>query len=420
MIHDLSYYRTIQGTTDMASAKETQIRQRKSELAHYFEMSQDCEDVKVNGAETKLVITKSTDPAIKHVVSKPDEDIFLGDIITWNSTDWIVDTIDSDTRINSNGKMRRCNVILKWLDENGIVRSYSGYCEDATKYGEGVAGGKMLQVGEFQIKVKIRLDEHSAKINRDKRFLLDAVQFLSQMEAMGSHPSAYVVTRRNVLTGTLGGHGFVELTMVETAYSENDNPTLMLADYYSPDDIYELTISNADENLTVVKNSTYTLSCSATKNGTALDQTSILFQSSDTSVATVSTAGVIKGVENGTCSITAKAGNVEKSISVAVYDSAPSYVIHINPVDNDFSVVYGMSKTVNISIESNNVELPYTLSSEIISGSSYASITNSSDNQIVVSATNNPDNVGKIFTLKVSEAGRGITAEADFKIEGWF
>lgn len=420
MNHDLDYYRKIQGLNDTTTEKEAEIRLIKGELTRDFYNTLDCESVQINGVSSDLLITKSTDQTIKNITTKPDESVHLGDIISWCDTNWIVDTIDADSRINTHGKMRRCNVVLKWMDEGGVTRSYPGFCEDATKYGEGVSGSKMLQTGEFQIKLKIHLDEHSVKINRDRRFLLDASQYLAQMETTGSHPSAYIVTRRNVLTGTHAGHGYVELTLCETAFSELDNPALMLADYYSADDVFAITVANADGNLTIAKGATYTLSCAATKNGTALDQTSILFQSSDTSVATVSTAGVIKGVENGTCSITAKAGNVEKSISVAVYDSAPSYVIHINPVDNDFSVVYGMSKTVNISIESNNVELPYTLSSEIISGSSYASITNSSDNQIVVSATNNPDNVGKIFTLKVSEAGRGITAEADFKIEGWF
>lgn len=418
MNHDLDYYRAIQGSNGMTTAKETEIRLIKGELLRDFENSLDCEDVKINGVDSKLLITKAADATIKNVVSKPDETVYLGDIVNWCSTDWIVDTIDADNRITNRGKMRRCNITLKWLDEGNVVRSYPGFCEDATKYSDGVAGGKMMQIGEFQIKVKVHLDEHSAKINRDKRFLLDVVQFLPQMESTGSHPSAYIVTRRNVLTGFHNGHGFVELTMAETAYSENDNPTLMLADYYSPDDVYAITISNADENLTVAKGANYTLSCSATKNGVALDQTSILFRSSNTAIATVSTTGKIKGIANGICIVTIKAGNARSDILVTIEDALTTATIKI--FADDTTVVYGQNKIVKFAAYQNGIEVNATFNTSLNCASTIASISDSGSNYVVISVPDNDALIGATITLTVSSVALSAFATQILTIVGWF
>lgn len=233
MIKNLDYYRTIQGAKGVYTAKEAEIRQIKGELARDFGNSLDCESVLINGTKSLLQVTKAADYTIKNISTKPDNYIYLGDVIHWCDTDWIVDTIDADTRIATRGKMRRCNVLLKWLDEKGSIRTASGFCEDAAKYSDGVSGEKVMRVPDFQIKVKIRLDEHSAKINRDKRFLLDTTEYLSYLESSGEHPSAFIVTRRNVLTGNHLSHGYTELTLTETAFSSNDNTELMIADYYN-------------------------------------------------------------------------------------------------------------------------------------------------------------------------------------------
>ena len=418
MRHDLEYFRKIQGMNNVESRKEAEIRLIKSNLAHDFYNSIDCESATVNGTSTDLLITRSTDYTIKKVVTKPDEHVHLGDIINWCDTDWIIDTIDADDRINTHAKMRRCNVVLKWLDENGVIRAYSGFCEDATKYGEGVEGGKIMQVPDFQIKVKIHLDEHSAKINRDRRFLLDASQYLPQTEPLGAHPSAYIVTRRNVLTGNHAGSGYVELTLNECAFSAQDNPTLMIADYYAPDDVYDLTISNADENLTVAKGAGYTLSCTAKKNGATLDQTSILFTSSNTAIATVSTAGKITGVANGTCVVTAKAGNVRKEIAVTVETASATASIKI--FVDDPTIVYGQSKRVSFKAYQNGVEVSTTFGTSISSVTTVAEIASSGSGYVILRAVDNETLIGQEFTLTVSSVALSASAEQAFEIGGWF
>ena len=420
MRHDLDYYRKIQGMNDVSSRKEAEIRLIKSNLAHDFYNSIDCESASVNGTLTDLLITRSTDYNIKKVVTKPDEHVYLGDIIAWCDTDWIIDTIDADDRINTHAKMRRCNVVLKWLDENGVIRAYPGFCEDATKYGEGVEGGKMVQVPDFQVKVKIRLDQHSSKINRDRRFLLDAAQYLPQMESSGSHPSAFIVTRRNVLTGNHAGSGYVELTLNERVFSDRDNPTLMIANYYADDDVYELTIANADKSLTVAKGAEYVLSCTAKKNGERLDQTAIWFYTSDPSVATVNDDGVITAVGKGSCVVTAQVADSSKSISVEVVESVPQFEIRIEPDDGRFDLVYGDTKEIRYRVYYNLSPVPYSLSASIVDGASLARIENATDNSVLLVADGNKGNIGKTLTLEVHEEGYDLSAQATFEIVGWW
>lgn len=419
MIKDLSYYRKIQGTNGASTAKEAEVRMIQNELLRDFENSLDCEDVTVNGTSEKLLITKATDPTIKNVVAKPTESFDLGDIVNWCATDWLIDAIDADTRICTRGKIRRCNIVLKWKDGE-TIRSYPAFCEDATKYSEGVTHGKVVELPDFQIKAKVHLDENSVKLNRGKRFLIDAGNYLQQIEAGGNHVSAFEVTRRNVITGNHAGHGCVELTMVECAYSEQDNAEMMVADYYDPADVYTLIIDNAESTLSLAVGATYALTYTATKNGEPLDQTSILYASSDTSVATISASGEIQALSTGSSLITISAGKAKKAVQISVSSANSSYEIKIEPEDGDYSIALGAEKTVMFSIWKDNVELPYTLDSEVYSGGNYASIISSTNNMAVLRSSANQNAIGNTIILRVQETGNHISKDAIFTIVGWF
>ena len=414
MNHDLNYYRKIQGVNDASTAKEAEIRLIQGELLRDFENTLDCEDVKVNGVDTKLLITKATDLTIKNVSTKPNATLDLGDIVTWSNTDWLVDTIDADTRINTKGKIRRCNTTLRWRDEKGTTHSYPAFCEDATKYSEGVSGGKMMEVPDFQIKAKIRLDGHSAKLNRNRRFLLDAELYLPQIEASGNHVSAFKVTRRNVITGNHAGHGYVELTMVECAYSDLDNPTLMIADYYDAGDEYEIT-TNVDE-VVVAMGAQFALVATATKNAAAFN--GVTYQTSDASIATVTAAGVVKGVGNGTCVVTVKAGTEKKEIATRVEASSATPSIKIFS-DND-TILYGQTKRIDFKAYLNGAETATTFSTSISSVVTVVTIVESGSGFIVIRATDNKELIGTTFTLTVASASLSATATKDFRIGGWF
>ena len=269
---------------------------------------------------------------------------------------------------------------------------------------------------DFQIKAKIRLDGHSAKLNRNKRFLLDAEIYLPQIEASGNHVSAFKVTRRNVITGNYAGHGYVELTMVECAYSDRDNPELMIADYYDAHDEYE--VSTNVNTIVLAKGANFALTATAKKNGVALDQTSILFTSSDTSIATVSSTGVVRGVANGTCLITVKAGTAKKEIATRVETASATPVIKIS-CDSD-TILYGQTKRVEFKAYINGVETATTFSTSISGVVTVATVVESGSGYVVIRATDNAEMVGTAFTLTVASASLGASQTKEFRIGGWF
>lgn len=420
MKHDLAYYRAIQGMTGVSSAKEAELRAIRHDVSNDFANSLDCEKVQVNGEDSALLITKTVDRTIKNIVTRPDDNIHLGDIVRWSNDDWIVDVIDSDDRTGTRGKMRRCNVVLRWLDDYGVIHAYPGFCEDATKYGEGVINGKMLQTPDFQIKAKIHLDGNSVRIPRGKRFLLDASQYLLDIADAGENADAFIVTRRNVLTGAHRGHGYAEFTLVECAHSEYDNDNLMIANYYDPSDVYTLTIDNAESNLSLAVGATYALTCTATKNGDQINQTSIQFKSSDEDVAAIDAEGVIAAHSLGLATIAASVGSIKRTVELEVVESAEDYIIYIEPDDGYFEIPFGTSKNVQCSIYNGNTPLPYLLDFEIAVNPELVTLDRVDDNSIRLIASDSAADIGKSFVLRVMEVGRATSKDATFTIRGWW
>ena len=215
--------RIVSRSNGVNSMKEYQLRDIKHRITRDFRKSIDAEDVKINGEPRLVLITRDKgDEQIKKIKSLPDERFDLGDIVNWNGVNYIIYKMDADRRIQSKGRMYECNMKLRWKNANGDIIERVGKGEDATKYGEGTEGTFRLRIGEFQLKILIRLDEETALIRRDDRFIIDADDFVPTMVENGIMPNVYRVSRRNVTTGTFPQdgtqHGYVEITLVEDQF----------------------------------------------------------------------------------------------------------------------------------------------------------------------------------------------------------
>lgn len=213
------YLRVVSKTNSMSTKKDSQIRLLKHNITNDFKKTVDAENVLVNGSPQLVLITRDKgDEQIKKIKSLPDERLDLGDIVTWGDIDYIIYKMDADRRIQSKGRMYECNTVLRWMNDNGEIVERPGKGEDATKYSEGTQGGYTLRIGEFQLKVIIRLDSESVLIRRDDRFMIDATAFYDTLAENDIIPMVYRVTRRNVVTGTFQDKGYVEITLVEDQY----------------------------------------------------------------------------------------------------------------------------------------------------------------------------------------------------------
>lgn len=215
--------RIISRSNGVNSMKEYQLRDIKHRITRDFRKSIDAEDVTINGEDRLVLITRDKgDEQIKKIKSLPDERFDLGDIVNWNGVNYIIYKMDADRRIQSKGRMYECNLKLRWKNKNGDIIERVGKGEDATKYGEGTEGTFRLRIGEFQLKILLRLDEETVLIRRDDRFMIDADDFFGVMAENDVLPSVYKVSRRNVNTGTFPQdgtqHGYVEITLVEDQF----------------------------------------------------------------------------------------------------------------------------------------------------------------------------------------------------------
>lgn len=186
--------------------------------------------IKIGNNDTFVIVNSQDDYKIKEIVSMPGERIPFGSPITFRDAPWIVTSVDIDDEINSKAIIYLCNCKLKWKAIDGTVYSYDGYAEDATKYSEGVESTQYLRIAEFQIKVKIPVDEVSALIHRDMRFVIDADKYIDALIAADDRPFVFRVTRRNIITGTYNDEGYVEITLVQDQWVEGkDDYESMLA-----------------------------------------------------------------------------------------------------------------------------------------------------------------------------------------------
>lgn len=211
--------RIISRSNGVDSMKEYQLRDIKNRITRDFRKSIDAEDVLINNVPRLVLITRDKgDEQIKKIKSLPDERFDLGDIVNWGGTNYIIYKMDADRRIQSKGRMYECNMKLRWKNAKGQIIERVGKGEDATKYGEGTEGSFRIRIGEFQLKILVRLDSETVLIRRDDRFIIDANNFLEDLAENSIPPSVYKVTRRNVTTGTFSDVGYVELTLVEDQF----------------------------------------------------------------------------------------------------------------------------------------------------------------------------------------------------------
>lgn len=200
--------------------RDRHVNYLKYDIAQYAPANPSYKQVLINGDRTKVIINSKDDFTIKEIVSMPGEKIPFGSVVTFRDRPWIVTSVDVDDEIYSKGLMYLCNCKLRWRDEDGTVYTYDGYAEDATKYSEGVESTQYMRIAEFQIKVKIRVDEASALVVRDMRFVIDAEKYIDSIIASDDRPFVFKVTRRNIVTGTYDDEGYVEITLVQDQWVE--------------------------------------------------------------------------------------------------------------------------------------------------------------------------------------------------------
>ena len=182
--------------------------------------------VKYAGKDMEMAIIDITnDFSTKRIFSMPGETLPHGSIVEWEGSFWLITEINANTELCSEGKMRRCNYYLRWINDSGNIIGRWCVVEDGTKYLIGEREERTMSIGDARMAVTIGKDSETSQIGRGKRFLIDDMDSKDVL--------AYEVTKPNKMFNVYNGKGVFRFIMGETNLTDNDNPKLRIADFYS-------------------------------------------------------------------------------------------------------------------------------------------------------------------------------------------
>lgn len=236
---DISYYMKIQNAYGTSSRKERELAKINRDARRHFRDTCDHENVLRNGEEYELIIVEDTENnTYRKKIKSLNGDYFnMGDIITWNNQQWIVNALDPDDKTWNSGYMVLCTLLLSWQNSHGEIVQRWCYDENFTKYSSGVTGNKTLQTGDFQFGIQAPLDSETKILKRDRRFVIDVAEV--------DVPDVFDLTGRDVTTGNyeyFGRGGILNLTLSYGAFNADKDKLIELdsgekvwiADYTEP------------------------------------------------------------------------------------------------------------------------------------------------------------------------------------------
>lgn len=136
---------------------------------------------------------------------------------------WICTEVMCKSGLYYDGKLTRCNNILKWQDENKHIFEYPVFDINSTQYNSGEFGDKTMTLGSSQHLLTIVADENTIALNQGHRFFCDRNTV---------DPTVFKLTQ-NDTTAVNYDRGIVKLTVTEDQYNpKTDSIENWLCDYF--------------------------------------------------------------------------------------------------------------------------------------------------------------------------------------------
>lgn len=206
--------------------RDSELNHIQARMRRKITASLSYKHVKIGGADTQIAVVDDNDFDTKKIFSMPGDDLPHGELVEWSGSMWLITERNAHKEFCAEGKMRQCNYVLKWIDEDGNIISRWCVVEDGTKYLIGERSEDIITVGDARMAVTIGKDADTSKLSRGKRFLID------DMDA-GQNVLAYQISKPNKLFNVYDGRGCFRFILTEVNLTDDDNTDLRIADYYS-------------------------------------------------------------------------------------------------------------------------------------------------------------------------------------------
>lgn len=346
-------WHTIEQETALASGVYENIDARITEL------------INVNTGE------KIEDDFKRLLFSNINQPVSLGRMYRFDNNYWVTVNVDKIKSLASTATIRRCNNVLRWLDETtGAI--YEAPCSLSYLIKENrdySTAGSAIVVPSGMIDCIVQFNSQTNKIKPNQRFLFgNTMNWISyRVEGGGINNFNNLSTSDNMSSGLIKFSLTVDYSNMET-----DDIVNGIAN--AGTNVYALTINQ--DSITGAPLQTVQLLATVMLNGETVTR-SLVWTSSTPSVATVNSNGLVTFVAVGTATITCRMlGN--SSIS----DTCPVTVVS-SPVDNyqviaspdSNYVLEGTDKTWTVYLYKNGVQQAdvfiFTLDANTVTSANY-------------------------------------------------
>ena len=231
MIKNIDYYRSIHNATGCKTRKEMEVGAIHKRLKRDFYKTLDVETYEnfLTGETIDLNINRQTKSEVsgyqKEFTSLITAPVQHGDTF-YNEDEglyWICTEVMCKSGLYYDGKLTRCNNILKWQDENKHIFEYPVFDINSTQYNSGEFGDKTMTLGSSQHLLTVVADENTIALNHGHRFFWDRNTV---------DPTVFKLTQ-NDTTAVNYDRGIVKLTVTEDQYNpKTDSIENWLCDYF--------------------------------------------------------------------------------------------------------------------------------------------------------------------------------------------
>jgi len=373
--------------------KTLYVNNMKNTISTEFKNSTSYNLVKINNVDKDVRIVEESsiikNPNKKRLLCYPDETISVGDIVLWNSENWLCTETDNTSEFSDVGLISRCNNILKFYDktQNNILHEIP--CIIVDKITTDIQENKFLLTIDCDILVLITNNNTNNLISSNDIFKIGRY--------------SYYVTKPDDITKS----GLIILPMKFTEEMQEEH-------------LYNITILNGN-NLQIAQSQSLTINVELKDNGEIVSYPSLLYSSSDEDIATISNIGLVAILDIGNVVFTVSMESnedISDSINVEIIENEIDNITYSLTSESlpDNEIILTQTKVYEVYKYNNGNLVEQSFSFSVVGDLSVYQLVVSDGNSCSIKALKS----GSVITLKAIDDSNGEIVVKDIRLKNLF
>ena len=373
--------------------KTLYVNNMKNTISTEFKNSTSYNLVKINNVDKDVRIVEESsiikNPNKKRLLCYPDETISVGNIVLWNSENWICTETDTTSEVSDVGLISRCNNILKFYDktQNNILHEIP--CIIVDKITTDIQENKFLLTIDCDILVLITNNNTNNLISSNDIFKIGRY--------------SYYVTKPDDITKS----GLIILPMKFTEEMQEEH-------------LYNITILNGN-NLQIAQSQSLTINVELKDNGEIVSYPSLLYSSSDEDIATISNIGLVAILDIGNVVFTVSMESnedISDSINVEIIENEIDNITYSLTSESlpDNEIILTQTKVYEVYKYNNGNLVEQSFSFSVVGDLSVYQLVVSDGNSCSIKALKS----GSVITLKAIDDSNGEIVVKDIRLKNLF